>query len=177
MQMMEAYKENDNPKAAWETIQLIEKNTTKLGADHFKQKGELLTIIDQPKAAVEAYLIASDQGDTEAKAAAKSLFAEQLSEEETEFEVYAETLLRRRFYEEKVEPAAPFSVTDIKGNTYTSEELKGKVVVLNFWFIGCAPCRIEIPGLNEMVKHYDKEEVVFIAFALDGKEELKKFDE
>ncbi|NRB48624.1 MAG: TlpA family protein disulfide reductase [Saprospiraceae bacterium] len=175
MQIMEAYKENDNPQAAWETIGLIEDNTTKLGADHFQQKGELLITLDQPKAAIEAYLIASDQGDTEAKQTAKTLFDEHLSGEGTEFEVYAETLLRRLFYEEKVEPAAPFSVTDIEGNTYSSEELKGKVVVLNFWFIGCAPCRIEIPGLNEMVRHYDKEQVVFIAFALDGKEALEKF--
>lgn len=175
MQMMEVYKDNANPKAAWETIQLVEENTNKLGADHFKQKGEVLSILEQPKAAIEAYLIASDQGDTEAKQTAKALFDKHLAEEGTEFEPYAETLLRRLFYEEEVEPAAPFKVTDIKGNTYTLEELKGKVVVLNFWFIGCAPCRIEIPGLNEMITHYDEEQVVFIAFALDAQEELENF--
>ena len=175
MQMMSVYKNNDNPKAAWEIIQVIEENTTRLGADHFKQKGALLTSLEQPEAAIEAYLTASDQGDQEAKAQAKALFKKHLKEGETDFETYADALLRRLFYEEKVEAAAPFSVTDLNGNTYSLEELKGKVVVLNFWFIGCAPCRIEIPGLNDMLKHYDKEEVIFIAFALDGKEELKKF--
>lgn len=175
MQMMDVYKSNDNPKAAWKIIQLIEENTTRLGADHFKQKGSLLTSLEQHEAAIEAYLIASDQGDQAAKAQAKALFEKYLEAEEIDFEAYADALLRRLFYEEQVEPATPFSVTDIDGNTYSLEELKGKVVVLNFWFIGCAPCRIEIPGLNEMIKHYDKEQVVFIAFALDGKEELKKF--
>lgn len=175
MQMMEVYKNNDNPKAAWEIIQLIEENTSSLGVDHFKQKAELLTSLEQTDAAIEAYLIAADQGDQESKIQAKALFEQHGKEGETDFEIYADALLRRLFYEEKVEPAAPFSVTDIDGNTYSLEELKGKVVVLNFWFIGCAPCRIEIPGLNEMLEHYDKEQVVFIAFALDGKEDLKKF--
>ncbi len=175
MQMMDVYKNNDNPEAAWEIIQLIEENTTRLGVDHFKQKGALLTSLAQYEAAIEAYLIASDQGDQEAKTQAKDLFEKHLKAGETDFDTYADALLRRLFYEEKVEPAAAFSVTDLAGNTYSLEELKGKVVVLNFWFIGCAPCRIEIPGLNEMIKHYDKEQVVFIAFALDGKEELKKF--
>lgn len=175
MQMMEAYKNNDNPKAAWEIIHLIEENTPNLGVDHFKRKADLLTNLEKPDAAIEAYLIAADQGDQESKTHAKALFERHLREGETDFEAYADALLRRLFYAEEVEPAAPFSVTDLAGNTYTLEELKGKVVVLNFWFIGCAPCRIEIPGLNEMVKHYDQEQVVFIAFALDGKEELKQF--
>ena len=38
----------------------------------------------------------------------------------------------------------PFSVTDINGNKFTLAELTGKVVVLNFWFINCGPCRQEI---------------------------------
>lgn len=175
MQIMTVYKENGNPASAWEVIQLIEKNTKKLSADHFQQKGQILSALKKYEAAVEAYLIAADQGGPDAKTAARILFEKELVTQEEDFDTYAEALLRRLFYEEEVVAAAPFEVADIQGNTYSLEELKGKVVVLNFWFIGCAPCRIEIPGLNEMVGHYDQEQVVFIAFALDDKESLSQF--
>ena len=70
----------------------------------------------------------------------------------------------------------PFSVTDINGNKFTLAELTGKVVVVNFWFINCGPCRQEIPRLNEIVNNYaNNKDVVFIALALDQKAELIQF--
>ena len=56
------------------------------------------------------------------------------------------------------------------------EELKGKVIVLNFWFVGCPPCRAEIPALNSIVDSYkDNPDVVFIAIALDDYYTIKNF--
>jgi thiol-disulfide isomerase/thioredoxin len=53
---------------------------------------------------------------------------------------------------------------------------RGRVVVINFWFINCPPSRQEIPELNQVVKDYkDSTNVVFIAVALDEKIELKNF--
>ena len=72
-------------------------------------------------------------------------------------------------------PAIPFSVKDIKGNEYSLNSLKGKVVVMNFWFIGCKPCLQEIPELNELVEKYHGKEVVFLGFALDKKSRLETF--
>lgn len=71
--------------------------------------------------------------------------------------------------------AFPFEVTDLQGNGYRLDELKGKVVVLNFWFIQCKPCVMEMPELNKLAEKYQEEEVVFLAFARDGKEDLTKF--
>jgi thiol-disulfide isomerase/thioredoxin len=71
---------------------------------------------------------------------------------------------------------AGFKTKDINGNKINLEELKGKVIVINFWFINCLPCRQEIPELNEVVKEYkDSTNVVFIAIALDEKSDLKDF--
>lgn len=73
---------------------------------------------------------------------------------------------------------ASFSDRDINGNKYNLKDLAaaGKVVVLNFWFIGCPPCRKEIPELNELVESYkENKEVVFIAVALDLKYDIKDF--
>ena len=72
-------------------------------------------------------------------------------------------------------PAIPFSVKDIKGNKYSLNSLKGKVIVMNFWFIGCKPCLQEIPELNELVEKYHGKEVVFLGFALDKKSRLETF--
>ncbi len=60
----------------------------------------------------------------------------------------------------------PFeSVVDIDGNVIKKEDLAGKVVVINYWFIGCRPCMMEMPELNEVVAKFKENEVVFLAFA------------
>ena len=41
--------------------------------------------------------------------------------------------------------ALPFTATDIAGNNYTLESLKGKIIVINFWFVECKPCVMEMP--------------------------------
>ena len=69
-----------------------------------------------------------------------------------------------------------FKTTDINGNKFDLKDARGKVIVLNFWFINCPPCKQEIPQLNELVAEYkDKPEVVFLAVATDEKYALKNF--
>jgi thiol-disulfide isomerase/thioredoxin len=69
----------------------------------------------------------------------------------------------------------PFIVTTIDDEKFDLASLRGKVVVLNFWFIGCAPCRVEIPGLNQLVSEFKGKDVIFIAFANDSAPELQTF--
>jgi thiol-disulfide isomerase/thioredoxin len=71
--------------------------------------------------------------------------------------------------------AKPFSVKDMNGNTYSLVDLKGKVVVLNFWFVECAPCIKEMPELNNLVKKYKTKNVVFLAIANSEKAKIEKF--
>jgi peroxiredoxin len=70
-----------------------------------------------------------------------------------------------------------FSVFDIRGNKYSLEDLKGKVVVINFWFVNCSPCRREMPELNQLVNDFTDSSgsVVFLAIALDEKHALNEF--
>ncbi len=71
---------------------------------------------------------------------------------------------------------ASFKEKDMDGNKISLKDLSGKIVVLNFWFIGCPPCRDEIPALNKIVEKYkDNPDVVFIAIALDDFYALKDF--
>lgn len=71
---------------------------------------------------------------------------------------------------------SPFKERDMNGEKLDLKKMPGKVFVLNFWFIGCPPCRAEIPELTEMANKYkDNPDVVFIAVALDQSYELKDF--
>jgi peroxiredoxin len=69
----------------------------------------------------------------------------------------------------------PFKAADLSGNTISNETFKGRIYVLNFWFVACKPCMMEIPELNEMVKKYKDKNVKFIALALDNADVIKKF--
>ncbi len=71
--------------------------------------------------------------------------------------------------------APAFVATDLNGNAYSLADLKGKIVVLNFWFIACKPCLIEIPELNNLVEKYSEKEVVFLAITFDKKIALESF--
>lgn len=72
-------------------------------------------------------------------------------------------------------PFPAFSVRDLDGASFSSDSLKGKVLVINFWFIGCGPCRKEIPELNQLTEKYAAHEIVFIAIALDKPQQLANF--
>jgi peroxiredoxin len=72
-------------------------------------------------------------------------------------------------------PAPKFELHDLTGKICSLENLKGKIVVLNFWFIACKPCVNEMPVLNEIKKNYDPAKVVFLALSLDGKEAINAF--
>jgi len=71
--------------------------------------------------------------------------------------------------------APGFEVKTLDGESLRLADLKGKVVVLNFWYVGCVPCQVEIPGLNKLVDDFKSEEIVFIGFALDDEGRLREF--
>jgi thiol-disulfide isomerase/thioredoxin len=69
-----------------------------------------------------------------------------------------------------------FRERDLEGNLHNLKDLKGKVVVINFWFVNCPPCRMEIPDLNELVGQYkNNDDVVFLGIALDDRYRLEEF--
>ena len=72
--------------------------------------------------------------------------------------------------------APAFSLKTIDGKTISSAELGGKVVVLNFWFIGCPVCRALKPKLNTFKTKFDgRDDVVFIAVTGDPPGEVRNF--
>ncbi|MEL7121302.1 MAG: TlpA disulfide reductase family protein [Bacteroidota bacterium] len=71
--------------------------------------------------------------------------------------------------------AQEFELVDINGNIISSKSTKGKVVVLNFWYVGCKPCLKEIPELNTVYKKYvENPDVIFASITYDNLERVKK---
>lgn len=71
-----------------------------------------------------------------------------------------------------------FTFTDCEGNTYTLSELlkEKKAVVLNFWYIQCAPCKMEFPFLQEAYEEYkDRIEVLAVNPMNQDNEEIAAY--
>lgn len=66
-------------------------------------------------------------------------------------------------------PAPTWSLKDVDGKTVSSDQFKGKVVVVDFWATWCPPCRDEIPGYIELQEQYGKDGVEIIGISLDRK--------
>jgi thiol-disulfide isomerase/thioredoxin len=58
--------------------------------------------------------------------------------------------------------AVVFEGVDESGGTISSRELLGEVIVVNFWYAGCAPCRAEAPVLEEAFEESASTGVAFV---------------
>ncbi len=75
----------------------------------------------------------------------------------------------------KQNSSAKSGMVALSGKTFGQEELKGKIVVLNFWYTSCPPCLKEIPELNKIVAEYQGKDVVFLGLATDDVKTLEGF--
>jgi len=65
----------------------------------------------------------------------------------------------------RVIPAPNMVLTTLKGEKFALSDLRGKVVVVNFWVSNCVPCIREMPQLVRTYEAYRKDGVEFIAIA------------
>jgi peroxiredoxin len=55
-----------------------------------------------------------------------------------------------------------FSGKTVDGSTFSSKQYLGRIVVVNFWYAGCPPCRAEAPALNALATRFKADDVQFI---------------
>jgi peroxiredoxin len=67
--------------------------------------------------------------------------------------------------------AADFTLLDLQGKPWHLRDLKGKVVLVNFWATWCPPCRKEMPDLQAL---YDKyKDQGFLVLSISDEETAK----
>jgi thiol-disulfide isomerase/thioredoxin len=57
--------------------------------------------------------------------------------------------------------------TDISGATWTTDQLRGRVTVIDFWATWCAPCLAEMPRLKRIRESYTRSELEILGVALE----------
>ena len=68
-------------------------------------------------------------------------------------------------------PARDFTLTLFDGESLTLSELRGKVVLIDFWTSWCPPCRREAPTLSEAYRRFEGRGVEFVGVAVWDSEE------
>lgn len=71
--------------------------------------------------------------------------------------------------------ASSFNELSIKNKKIDTKKLSGDVIVYNFWFTTCGPCKAEIPKLNQLKEKYKDQNVHFVAIALDEGYKIASF--
>ena len=66
------------------------------------------------------------------------------------------------------EPAPNFRLRDLNGHSVALSDLRGKVVLLNFWATWCGPCRVEMPAMEELYRTFSRNDFEILAVSTDA---------
>jgi len=97
------------------------------------------------------------RSDTEARRSLEELHGgDEAGREEVVRQIWQTRLRRAR-------PAPEFALPGVDGKLLSLAELRGKMVLLNFWFPACGPCRAEFPYLEQVARKFADRGLVVLA--------------
>jgi peroxiredoxin len=70
---------------------------------------------------------------------------------------------------------ANFTLTDLQGKTWELKNLRGKVVLVNFWATWCPPCRKEMPDLEVLYQRFSGQGLVILAISDEDQAKVVPF--
>ena len=77
-------------------------------------------------------------------------------------------------------PAPDFTLATTTGELVSMSDLRGKVILLNFWGTWCGPCRMELPDFVKLHNKYNKDGLEIVGITIrrgESIEDVAKFQE
>ena len=71
-------------------------------------------------------------------------------------------------------PAPPFVVRGLEGGDFSSSELDGRIVLLDFWATWCPPCIKDLPRLTQLHERYTDRGVSVVSVSIDEGDKAAK---
>jgi peroxiredoxin len=79
--------------------------------------------------------------------------------------------------DEKHRQTIEFTLTDLQGKKWALKDLRGNVVLVNFWATWCPPCRKEMPDLEALHQRFKGNGLVVLAISDEDEGKVKPFIE
>jgi peroxiredoxin len=76
---------------------------------------------------------------------------------------------------EKHRAELDFVLFDLHGKQWSLKQLRGKVVLVNFWATWCPPCRAELPELADLYKRFAAQGLVILAISDEDASTIRRF--
>jgi len=137
--------------------------------DGAKEADAALTLKPNDPAALytKGLCLAGEQKDDEARNTF-SLLEGKLKPGSLDYERVGRYIERPELARSRLAPA--FRVATLDGKTVSMDQLRNKVVLIDFWATWCGPCREALPGLRDIAKKFQSEPFVVLSVSLDDDE-------